>query len=53
MSEARTFTNDEVQEIVRKRLSKVKSSGLNDVVIVEMLRNVLARLDAIEEEMKR
>lgn len=51
MSE-RMFTQAEVSAIVQRRL-KTRSSLLNDEVIVEMLRSIIGRLDAIEQEMKK
>jgi hypothetical protein len=55
VSEAeRTFTSDEVQAIVRKRLATQKAAAaLNTDVVIEMLRNVLERLDAIEAQNKK
>jgi hypothetical protein len=46
-SEERTFTQDEVTAIVKKRLGQ---RGLNDEVIIEMLRNIVERLEAIEKQ---
>lgn len=42
----RLFTSREVSEVVRRRLAKEK---LNATVILELLRNICERLDALEK----
>jgi hypothetical protein len=44
----RTFTQAEVSAIVQKRLRESKAAALNADVCIEMMRNVMERLDALE-----